>query len=86
MVVRFRFESATGKFLLIGFDYSVRDRSTGQVDSESTNYINGDRVTTHGKDKADKTTKGQVKVTKFYLDDADREKFADEAGKRLGLS
>ena len=83
---RFRFEPATGKFLLIGFDYAVHDRNTGQVDSESTNYINGDRVTIHGKNKTDKSTKSQAKVTKIYIDDADHEKFADEAGKRLGVN
>ena len=83
---KFRFDTASGKFQLIGFDYAVRDRNTGQVDSESTNYITGDRVTTHGKGKADKTTKTQVKVAKTYLDDADHEKFADDAGKRLGVN
>ena len=79
---KFRFESAAGKFQLIGFDYAVRDRNTGQVDSESTNYITGDRVTTHRKG----ATKSQAKIAKTYLDDADHEKFAEDAGKRLGVN
>jgi len=83
---RFRLEPSSGKFVLIGFDYAVNDRLTGQVDTESTNYITGDRVTTHGKGKTDKTTKAQVKPAKTYLDDVDHEKFADDAGKRLGVN
>jgi hypothetical protein len=81
----FRFEPQTSKFLLIGFDYAVNDRATGQVDSESTNYITGARITTHGKGKKDTTSKSQVKVTKVYLDDADSGKLTEETEKRLGL-
>ena len=80
---KFRFEAASGKFQLIGFDYNVRDRNTGQVDSESNNYITGDRITSHSKGKDAKT---QAKVAKTYLDDVDHEKFADDAGKRLGVN
>jgi hypothetical protein len=82
---RFRYEPETGRFRLIGFDYAVNDRATGQVDSESTNYITGARITTHGKGKRDTTSKSQVKVTKVYLDDADSGKLTEEAEKRLGL-
>lgn len=82
---RFRFEPASGKFALIGFDYNVRDRNTGQADSESTNYATGDRVTNGGKTKA-KSVKTKVKVSTIYLDDVDHEKMAEEAGTRLGTN
>ena len=74
---RFRYDSATKRFVLIGFDYVENDRLTAKVTSESTNYLTGVR----------KTNKRAATIpkTKIFLDDVDYEKFEEGAVKRLGL-
>ena len=43
---RFRYESATDRFWLIGLDTSDRDRATGRLVKESTNFLTGQKVAT----------------------------------------
>lgn len=84
MTFRFRFDAASGKFLLIGFDYQSNDRLNGNTVSESTNYVTGARITTQisGKGKTTKT-RSQVSKTKTYIDQVDYEKFEEEASTRV---
>lgn len=79
---RFRYDEQPGKFILIGFDYSSRDRNTDASASESTNYITGKRITSTGEGK-DKTT--VVEKMRYSIEEVDAEKFDEEATKRLGL-
>jgi len=74
---RFRYDSASQRFMLIGFDYAERDRATATSASESTNYLTGVRKT-NGKTST-------VPKTKVFMDDVDYEKFEEGAVKRLGL-
>lgn len=41
---RFRHDRATGRFLLIGYDKTDRDRATGEQVEESTNFLTGVRI------------------------------------------
>ena len=43
---RFRYESRTDKFWLIGFDLADRDRATGALVEQSTNFLTGQRIVT----------------------------------------
>lgn len=74
---RFRYDSASQRFMLIGFDYSERDRATAKSSSESTNYLTGVRKT-NGRAST-------VPKSKIFLDDVDYEKLEEDAVKRLGL-
>jgi hypothetical protein len=74
---RFRYDSATKRFALIGFDYVENDRLTAKVTSESTNYLTGVRKTNN--------RSSQIPKAKIFLDDVDYEKFEEQAVKRLGL-
>ena len=74
---RFRYDTASQRFMLIGFDYSERDRATAKSSSESTNYLTGVRKT-NGKAST-------VPKTKVFMDDVDYEKLEEGAVKRLGL-
>jgi hypothetical protein len=74
---RFRYDAATRRFVLIGFDYVENDRATAKVTSESTNYLTGVRKTNN--------RASTVPKTKIFLDDVDYEKFEEGAVKRLGL-
>ena len=74
---RFRYDGASQRFVLIGFDYAERDRANGKAASESTNYLTGVRKT-NGKAST-------VPKSKIFLDDVDYEKFEEAAVKRLGL-
>ena len=67
---RFGLESATSRFLLIDADY-FSGSGPDKANSESTNYLTGDRETTHQKAKQNFTTPTRVKITKTYLDDVD---------------
>lgn len=82
---RFRYDEQPSMFILIGFDYTSRDRTNGDVASESTNYLTGKRITTTGKGKktASKTT--VVKKMRYSLEEVDADKFDEEATNRLGL-
>ncbi len=74
---RFRYDPASQRFVLIGFDYTERDRANGKGASESTNYLTGVRKT-NGRTST-------VPKTKVFMDDVDYEKFEEGAVKRLGL-
>ena len=74
---RFRYDPASQRFILIGFDYIYHDRLTARVSSESTNYLTGVRKT-NGRAST-------VPRTKVFMDDVDYEKFEEDAVKRLGL-
>lgn len=43
---RFRHDPAAGRFVLVGFDSTSRDRLTGTVTRESTNYLTGKKIIT----------------------------------------
>jgi hypothetical protein len=79
---RFRYDEQPAMFILIGFDYSSRDRNNGTSASESTNYVTGKRVTTPSKGKAKTTI---IKKMRYSLEEVDSDKFDEEATKRLGL-
>jgi len=74
---RFRYDPASQRFILIGFDYTYHDRLTTRGSSESTNYLTGVRKT-NGRAST-------VPKSKIFLDDVDYEKFEEGAVKRLGL-
>jgi hypothetical protein len=81
---RFRYDSETQRFVLIGFDYSDSDRATAQVVTESTNYLTGLRKVS--RDKGKRTLNStQIPRKKIFLDDIDYEKFEEDATKRLHL-
>ena len=82
---RFRFEPATQKFLLIGFDLADADRLTASVVSESSNYLTNSRVITRSKGDRDIKTKSGMSRHKFYLEDVSHEEFEAAAYKRLKL-
>jgi len=82
---RFRYEPATGKFLLIGFDLADADRATAQVVSESINYLTGAREETRGKGEKDVTTRSTIPKRKIYLDDISADDMESAAYKRLKL-
>lgn len=79
---RFRYEPAAARFVLIGFDSTSRDRLTGTVTQESTNYLTGRKVTTtttppksaRGRD-AVKTTTKTVARKRTPMEEVDRESF-----------
>lgn len=83
---RFRYDPATKKFTLIGFDYADADRLTASVLSESTNYLTGVRITTRGKGNRDVKTRTIIPKQKTSIEDVDLEKFEEEASKRLGTN
>jgi len=56
---RFRYESRTDKFWLIGFDLADRDRATGALVEQSTNFLTGQRIVT--KSQFDERVKKYVK-------------------------
>lgn len=85
LTYRFRYDAASGKFLLIGFDLLSRDRATGEDVSESTNYLTGVRVTKRGKGKKNTTSRTTVSKDKVDLEQVDNEKFESEAGERLKI-
>lgn len=74
---RFRYDAATKRFVLIGFDYVENDRATAKVTSESTNYLTGVRKTNN--------RTSTIPKTRIFLDDVDYEKFEEAAVTRLGL-
>jgi hypothetical protein len=82
---RFRYEPATGKFLLIGFDLANADRATAQVVSESLNYLTGAREETRSKGEKDLKTRSAIPRRKIYLDDISAEDMEIAAYKRLKL-
>lgn len=79
--LRFRFDSPTGKFLMIGEDFENNDRATGAIVRESTNYLTGlkiiskYRVTKDGGDEK-LVSKVETKITrpKKFIEDIDYSK------------
>jgi hypothetical protein len=82
---RFRYESDTGKFALIGFDFACRDRLTGNEVFESTNYLTGMRIVTRKKEDTSKTYQQSVPKEKVYIEQVDSDEFDAAAVKRLHL-
>ena len=82
---KFRFDPATQRFMLIGFDLADADRLTATVVSESNNYMTNSRVVTRSKGGRDVKTKSGLSRTRFYLEDVYSEEFEEAAYKRLGL-
>lgn len=82
---RFRYEPASQRFVLIGFDFSDVDRLTASGVTESTNYLTGIRITTRGKGNRD--TKIRTVITKktIYIEDMAAEDLEGAALKRLHL-
>ena len=69
-------------FILIGFDYSTRDRAEASVVSESINYLTGKRIATNSKGK--KTT-ATIAKKRWSIEEVDSEEFESAAAKRLGV-
>jgi len=82
---RFRYDQATKKFVLIGFDFADADRLTANTVSESTNYVTGVRITTRGKGDRDIKKRSVVSKKKTSLEDVDAGKMEQDAFNRLGL-
>lgn len=82
---RFRYDEQPSMFILIGFDYTSRDRANGEVSYESTNYLTGKRITTTGKGKKTTSKTTVVKKMRYSLEEVDADKFDEEATNRLGL-
>jgi hypothetical protein len=55
---RFRYDAATRKFGLIGLDLSDRDRASGEVKEESSNFLTGIKTAT----KSQMSEKGEEKI------------------------
>ena len=79
--LRFRFDRATGRFLLIGEDFEDHDRATGAIVRESTNYLTGLSITSKyrvNKDSGDEKliSKVETKITrpKKFIEDIDYSK------------
>lgn len=79
---RFRFDEQPQMFILIGFDYSTRDRAEASVVSESINYLTGKRIATNSKGKKTTTT---VAKNRLSIEEVDSEEFESAAAKRLGV-
>jgi len=79
---RFRYDAAAARFLLIGFDSTSRDRLTGSVTQESTNFLTGRKITTvttppktaRGRDSV-KTSTQAVARKRTPMEEVDRENF-----------
>jgi len=85
LTFRFRYDAATQRFVLIGFDYNTADRLTASVVTESTNYLTGVRVVARSKGNRDVKTRSVVPKKKVFLDDVKAEEFESAALKRLHL-
>lgn len=82
---KFRYDKASGRFVLIGYDFADNDRATGQWLSESTNYLTNVRITKSGKGKRTSTKRAVIKPTTVYLEDASQDDLEGEALHRNGL-
>jgi hypothetical protein len=82
---RFRYDQQPAMFILIGFDYAVRDRADGSVATESTNYLTGRRISEKGKGR--RTAKKTTAVTKmrYSISEVEAADFESDAAKRLGI-
>jgi hypothetical protein len=82
MTFRFRYDEQPSMFILIGFDYSSRDRAEGKAASESTNYLTGKRITTLMNGKTRTTV---VEKKRYSIEEVDHVQFDGDATTRLGL-
>jgi len=82
---RFRYEPATARFLLIGFDLANADRATAQVTSESINYLTGVREETRSKGEKDIKSRSAIPKRRIYLDDISADDMETASYKRLKL-
>jgi hypothetical protein len=82
---RFRYEPATGRFLLIGFELAKYDRATAQVVSESINYLPACARKLRSKGEKDIKTRSMIPKRRIYLDDISAEDMESAAYKRLKL-
>lgn len=83
---RFRYEAASGRFALIGYDFTDTDRLTGAHSEESTNYSTNRRIATIAKGKRSSTKRSVITPTKIYIEDADGSEIEGKALERLGLN
>jgi hypothetical protein len=83
---RFRYDPASGRFQLIGFDYATADRLTATVSTESANYLTWVRVITRPKGRRDVTTRTLIPKKKVFLEEVTNDQFEEAAMKRLGLN
>lgn len=83
--LRFRYDEQPGMFILIGYDYASRDRADGSSSSESTNYLNGKRITTVAKGKRSTTKTTTVAKDRMSIEEVDSEEMDAAATHRLGL-
>lgn len=74
--MRFRWEAATKRFLLIGDDIEIRDRLTAETQTLSSNYLTNLRVTiiTDPKQR-DKHLRQKIKPQRLYLDEFDYQSY-----------
>lgn len=79
---KFRFDEQPNMFILIGFDYSTRDRAEASVVSESINYLTGKRIATNSKGKKTTTT---VAKKRLSIEEVDSSEMEAAAAKRLGV-
>jgi len=81
-LLRFRYDPKERRFVFIGEDLEMTDRAVGTSTVESTNLLNGTKITEQRKydEKADKdvvvsSKKDKVPVRKRYLEDVDISKY-----------
>ncbi len=79
---KFRYDEQPDMFILIGFDYSTRDRAEGSVVSESINYLTGKRIATDSKGRKTTTT---VAKKRLNIEEVVSEEMEAAAAKRLGV-
>jgi hypothetical protein len=82
---RFRYDPATQRFVLIGYDFGNVDRLTASIATESTNYVTGARVVTRGKGQRDTKTRSTIPKKKVFLEDVNAGAFEEATLKRLHL-
>lgn len=82
---RFRYDQQPSMFILIGFDYTDRDRATGGTWNESTNYLTGKRVTTIGKKGKTTTKTSIVQKMRYSISEINDKDLPAETTHRLGL-
>jgi hypothetical protein len=71
---RFRYDAATKRFILIGFDMSDRDRAAGGATSTSTNFLTGVKITTTMPAKGrTKTARSKVSTAKQFMEDVSQD-------------
>jgi hypothetical protein len=79
---RFRYNAKMDKFLLIGVDLADRDRATGALVEESSNFLTGEKVTSQARfdERTQKyltqsSRRSRVPVQRIMLDDVDYESY-----------